>query len=47
MGVDRYEGLARLAARLPDDALVMATYIGAVSFEWAQLTGEHLSLIHI
>ena len=47
MGIDRYEGLSRLAARLPDDALVMATYIGAVSFEWAHLTGEHPRSAHL
>jgi phosphonopyruvate decarboxylase len=41
MALDRYEWLGRLAARIPEDALVMATYIGAVSFEWAALTKEH------
>jgi thiamine pyrophosphate-dependent acetolactate synthase large subunit-like protein len=42
VALDRYEWLGRLAKRVPDDALVMSTYIGAVSFEWAELTGEHL-----
>ena len=41
MAVERYDLLERLAAKLPDDALVMATYIGAISFEWAAITGEH------
>lgn len=41
MGLDRYEWLSRLAGRIPDRALVMSTYIGAVSFEWATLTDEH------
>src|SRR5579871_4483068 len=41
MALDRYEWLGHLAKRVPEDALVMATYIGAVSFEWAELTGEH------
>jgi sulfopyruvate decarboxylase subunit beta len=39
--LDRYEWLARLAQRIPDDALVMSTMIGAVSFEWGALTKEH------
>ena len=47
MGLDRYEWLGRLAARLPEDALVMSTYIGAVSFEWAHLTGEHPRTAHL
>jgi thiamine pyrophosphate-dependent acetolactate synthase large subunit-like protein len=41
MALDRYEWLGKLAERVPDDALVMSTYIGAVGFEWAQLTDEH------
>jgi len=41
MALDRYEWLGRLAARIPEEALVMATYIGAVSFEWAAITKEH------
>ena len=41
MALDRYEALTRLAASLPEDALVMSTYIGAVSFEWAAITEEH------
>jgi len=43
MALERYEMLTRLAARLPKDALVMATYIGAVSFEWGSITEEHPS----
>jgi sulfopyruvate decarboxylase subunit beta len=41
MALERYELLQRLAARIPADALVMSTYIGAVSFEWAAITEEH------
>ena len=41
MALERYEFLTRLAARLPKEALVMSTYIGAVSFEWAAITEEH------
>jgi sulfopyruvate decarboxylase subunit beta len=47
MALDRYEWLGRLAGRVPDDALVMATYIGAVSFEWAHHTGEHPRSAHL
>ena len=47
MALDRYEWLGHLATRVPEDALVMATYIGAVSFEWAQLTGEHPRSAHL
>jgi len=47
MALDRYEWLGHLAARVPDDALVMSTYIGAVSFEWAQLTDEHPRSAHL
>lgn len=47
MALDRYEWLGRLAARVPEDALVMATYIGAVSFEWAALTREHPRSAHL
>ena len=43
MALERYEMLTRLAARLPKDALVMSTYIGAVSFEWGSITEEHPS----
>jgi thiamine pyrophosphate-dependent acetolactate synthase large subunit-like protein len=43
MALERYEFLKRLAARLPKEALVMSTYIGAVSFEWAAITEEHPS----
>src|SRR5262249_32073782 len=39
--IDRYEWLSRLASKIPDDALVMSTFIGAVGFEWADLTKEH------
>jgi thiamine pyrophosphate-dependent acetolactate synthase large subunit-like protein len=41
MALERYAWLKRLAARVPKDALVMSTYIGAVGFEWAALTKEH------
>jgi sulfopyruvate decarboxylase subunit beta len=47
MALDRYEWLGRLARRIPDDGLVMATYIGAVSFEWAALTEEHPRSAHL
>ena len=47
MALDRYEWLGRLAARLPEDSLVIATYIGAVSFEWAHHTGEHPRTGHL
>ena len=39
--LDRYEWLSRLAKSIPEDALVMSTYIGAVGFEWGHLTKEH------
>lgn len=41
MAIDRHDALTRLAAHLPEDALVMSTYIGAVSFEWGAITEEH------
>lgn len=41
MAVERYSLLSRLADSLPEDALVISTYIGAVSFEWGSLTEEH------
>ena len=47
MAIDRYDWLGRLAERLPDDCLVMATYIGAVSFEWAAHTDEHPRSAHL
>lgn len=47
MALARYEWLGRLAAKIPDDCLVMSTYIGAVSFEWAQLTDEHPRSAHL
>ena len=39
--IDRYEWMSRLAAALPEDALVMSTMIGAVGFEWGAITDEH------
>lgn len=47
MALDRYEWLGRLATAVPEDALVMSTYIGAVSFEWAHLTKEHPRTAHL
>ena len=47
MALERFEWLGRLAADLPEDSLVMATYIGAVSFEWAHHTGEHPRTGHL
>jgi thiamine pyrophosphate-dependent acetolactate synthase large subunit-like protein len=47
MSLDRYEWLGRLAAAVPEDALVMSTYIGAVSFEWAHHTDEHPRTAHL
>lgn len=47
MALDRFEWLGRLAARVPEDALVMATYIGAPSFEWAHHTNEHPRSAHL
>ena len=47
MALDRYEWLGRLASRLPEDCLVMSTYIGAVSFEWAHHTEEHHRTAHL
>ena len=41
MALERYDALTRLAAHLPKDALMMSTYIGAVSFEWGAITKEH------
>jgi len=41
MALERYEWLERLARRLPEDSLVMSTYIGAVGFEWGHHTNEH------
>ena len=45
--LDRFEWLGRLACRVPDDCLVMSTYIGAVSFEWAHHTEEHPRTAHL
>lgn len=47
MALDRFEWLGKLARRLPDDCLVMSTYIGAVSFEWAHHTEEHHRTAHL
>src|SRR5690606_11182295 len=47
MAVERYELLECMAGKLPEDALVMATYIGAVSFEWAAITEEHPRSAHL
>jgi sulfopyruvate decarboxylase subunit beta len=47
MALDRYEWLGQLADGLPEDSLVMATYIGAVSFEWAHHTQEHPRTAHL
>ncbi len=47
MALDRYEWLGRLARAIPEDALVMSTYIGAVSFEWAHHTEEHPRTAHL
>ena len=47
MALDRYEWLGLLAHRVPEDALVMSTYIGAVLFEWAHHTEEHPRSAHL
>jgi sulfopyruvate decarboxylase subunit beta len=47
MALNRYEWLGQLADKLPDDSLVMSTYIGAVSFEWAHHTNEHPRTAHL
>lgn len=47
MAVERFELLELLAEHVPDDALVMATYIGAVSFEWGCITEEHPRSAHL
>jgi sulfopyruvate decarboxylase subunit beta len=47
MALNRYEWLGHLASKLPEDCLVMATYIGAVSFEWAHHTQEHPRTAHL
>jgi sulfopyruvate decarboxylase subunit beta len=39
--LERFEWLGRLAEKLPEDALVMSTMIGAVGFEWGALTKDH------
>ncbi|MGI9622041.1 MAG: thiamine pyrophosphate-dependent enzyme [Acidimicrobiales bacterium] len=47
MALNRYEWLGQLASEIPEDALVMSTYIGAVSFEWAHHTNEHPRTAHL
>ena len=47
MALDRYEWLGRLARRIPHDCLVVATYVGAVSYEWAHHTNEHPRSAHL
>lgn len=47
MALNRHDWLGQLAAKIPDDCLVMATYIGAVSFEWAHHTEEHPRTAHL
>jgi thiamine pyrophosphate-dependent acetolactate synthase large subunit-like protein len=44
--MDRFSCLHKLAD-LRGDHLVMTTYIGAVSFEWAAITGEDVSNAHL
>lgn len=47
MALERFDWLGQLARGLPDESLVMSTYIGAVSFEWAHLTNEHPRTAHL
>ncbi|MDP6076872.1 MAG: thiamine pyrophosphate-dependent enzyme [Acidimicrobiales bacterium] len=47
MPLGRSDWLAQLATALPDGCLVMSTYIGAVSFEWAHHTNEHPRTGHL
>lgn len=47
MALPRYDWLGQLASSIPEDALVMSTYIGAVSFEWAHHTDEHPRTAHL
>ncbi len=47
MTLERFDWLGFLASKIPDDALVMSTYIGAVSFEWAHHTEEHPRSAHL
>ena len=47
MALGRSDWLSQLATALPDDCLVMSTYIGAVSFEWAHHTDEHPRTGHL
>ncbi len=47
MPLGRNDWLAQLATALPDGCLVMSTYIGAVSFEWAHHTNEHPRTGHL
>jgi sulfopyruvate decarboxylase subunit beta len=47
MALDRFSWLGYLASQVPEDCLVMSTYIGAVSFEWAHHTDEHPRTAHL
>lgn len=47
MTLERYDWLGFLASKIPEDCLVMSTYIGAVSFEWAHHTEEHPRTAHL
>ena len=47
MTLERFDWLGFLASKIPDDCLVMSTYIGAVSFEWAHHTEEHPRSAHL
>lgn len=47
MTLDRYDWLGFLASKVPEDCLVMSTYIGAVSFEWAHHSEEHPRTAHL
>lgn len=47
MALNRYDWLGLLASKVPEDCLVMSTYIGAVSFEWAHHTEEHPRTAHL
>jgi len=47
MALNRHDWLGQLAAKIPHDCLVMSTYIGAVSFEWAHHTDEHPRTAHL
>jgi sulfopyruvate decarboxylase subunit beta len=47
MTLERFDWLGFLASKIPDDCLIMSTYIGAVSFEWAHHTEEHPRSAHL